>query len=64
LYHVLLRPLPFKHADQLVFIRKQNPPRGWTNNPISPAEILAWRDQSEAFEDLKMWLLFRAILAY
>src|SRR5215475_11022290 len=30
LYEVLLRPLPFQDADQLVFIRKQNPPRGWT----------------------------------
>src|SRR5215831_18778250 len=52
LYGVLLRPLPFKDADRLVFIRKQNPPRGWTNNPISSPEILQWRDQSGAFEDL------------
>jgi len=52
LYDILLRPLPFKHADQLVFIRKQNPARGWTDNPIEPAEILAWRDQSGAFEDM------------
>ena len=44
-YAVLIRPLPFKNADRLVFIRKQNPPRGWTNNPIEPLEILAWRDQ-------------------
>ena len=51
-YNVLLRPLPFKDADRLVFIRKQNPPRGWTNNPISPPEILEWRDQSGAFEDV------------
>jgi putative ABC transport system permease protein len=51
-YDVLLRPLPFKDANRLVFIRKQNPPRGWTNNPISPPEILAWRDQSAAFEDV------------
>jgi len=51
-YAVLLRPLPFKDAGRLVFIRKQNPPRGWTRNPISPPEILAWRDQSGAFEDM------------
>jgi len=49
-YAVLLRPLPFKDADRLVFIRKQNAARGWTRNPISPPEILAWRDQSGAFE--------------
>jgi len=51
-YAMLLRPLPFKDADRLVFIRKQNPPRGWTNNPISPPEILGWRDQSGVFEDV------------
>src|SRR5215470_18179904 len=51
-YAVLLRPLPFKDADHLVFIRKQNPARGWTRNPISPPEILQWRDQSGAFEDV------------
>jgi len=51
-YAVLLRPLPFKDADRLVFIRKQNAARGWTRNPISPPEILAWRDQSGAFEGI------------
>jgi putative ABC transport system permease protein len=51
-YNVLLRPLPFKDAERLVFIRKQNPSRGWINNPISPAEILQWREQSGAFEDM------------
>jgi len=51
-YAVLLRPLPFKDAGRLVFVRKQNPPRGWRRNPVSPPEILAWRDQSGAFEDM------------
>lgn len=51
-YALLLKPLPFKDSDRLVFIVKKNPPRGWTRNPISPAEILAWSNQSGAFEDL------------
>src|SRR5437667_3608916 len=51
-YAVLLKPLPFKDSDRLVFIEKKNPPRGWTRNPISPAEILAWADQSGAFDDI------------
>jgi len=50
-YAVLIKPLPFKNADRLVFILKKTPPRGWSRNPISPAEILAWRNQTEAFED-------------
>jgi putative ABC transport system permease protein len=51
-YAVLLKPLPFKGSDRLIFIEKKNPPRGWNRNPISPAEILAWRNQSGAFEDI------------
>ncbi len=51
-YAVLLKPLPFRDAGRLVFIQKKNPPRGWTRNNISPAEILAWRGQSGAFEDV------------
>src|SRR5438874_1148816 len=51
-YAVLLKPLPFKDSDRLVFIEKKNPPRGWTRNPISPPEILAWRKESGVFEDL------------
>ena len=50
-YAVLIKPLPFKDASRLVFILKKNVPRGWSRNPISPTEILAWRDQTEVFED-------------
>jgi hypothetical protein len=51
-YAVLLKPIPFKDSDRLVFIEKQNQPRGWTRNPISPAEIVAWRSESGAFDDV------------
>jgi putative ABC transport system permease protein len=51
-YAVLLKPLPFKDPGRLVFVEKKNPPRGWVRNPVSPVEILAWRSESGAFEDL------------
>jgi len=51
-YASLVKPLPFRDADRLVAIWKKNPPRGWVRNPISPAEFLAWRDQTQAFEDM------------
>lgn len=51
-YAVLLKPLPFRDSDHLVFIQKKNPPRGWIRNNVSPAEILAWRNDSGAFEDV------------
>jgi len=61
-YAVLLKPLPFKDSDRLVFIEKKNPPRGWDRNPISPAEILAWRNQSGAFEDLAAYTQRHCVL--
>jgi putative ABC transport system permease protein len=51
-YAVLLKPLPFKNSESLTFVLKKNPPRGWTRNPISPAEILAWRQENGVFADL------------
>ncbi|HLK05758.1 MAG TPA: ABC transporter permease [Candidatus Acidoferrum sp.] len=51
-YSVLLRPIPFRDPGKLVFLMKQNPPRGWDHNNVSAAEILAWRSQSGAFQDL------------
>jgi putative ABC transport system permease protein len=51
-YAVLLKPLPFRDPDRIVFIRKKNPPRGWVRNPVSPAEIIAWRNESTVFEDI------------
>jgi len=52
---VLLKPLPFKGSDRLVFILKKNRQHGWTRNPISPAEILAWQNRSGAFEDIAVY---------
>ena len=51
-YAVLLKPLPFRDADRLVAMWKKNPPRGWARNPVSPAEILAWRDETGVFDDM------------
>jgi putative ABC transport system permease protein len=51
-YLVMLKPLPFRDADRLVFVRQQNLSRGFKNNNISPPEILAWRSDSSAFEDI------------
>ena len=59
---VLLKPLPFKDPGRLVFIEKKNPPRGWVRNPISPAEILGWRSESGAFEDLAAYTQTSCVL--
>ena len=61
-YAVLLKPLPFKDSHRLVFIEKKNPSRGWDRNPVSPAEILAWRNQSGAFEDVAAYTQRHCVL--
>lgn len=51
-YLVMLKPLPFHDPDRLVFVMDQNRARGFDRNNISPPEILTWRSDSGAFEDL------------
>src|SRR6266478_8852254 len=62
-YAVLLKPLPFKDSDRLVLIEKKNPSRRWERNPISPAEILAWRNQSGAFDDMAAYTQRHCVLS-
>jgi putative ABC transport system permease protein len=46
---VLLRPLPYKDADQLVMVWEQNPHRGWFQNIVSGENFLDWQKQNRAF---------------
>jgi putative ABC transport system permease protein len=47
---VLLRPLPYPHADRLVNVTEKPP--GGTRNPISALNFLDWQTQSTAFDAL------------
>ena len=62
-YAVLLKPLPFTRADRLVTVWQHNPSRGWERNTVSPAEIVAWRDQSRVFDELGAYSGSRCVLA-
>jgi len=46
---VLLRPLPYKDADQLVMVWEQNPHRGWFQNIVSGENLLDWQKQNRVF---------------
>jgi len=48
----LFRPLPFGDADRLVRIYETNPEFGWTDENAAPANVLDWREQVDAFEDV------------
>jgi putative ABC transport system permease protein len=49
---VLLRPLPYRHADRLVIVWEQNLSRGWTTNIVSTANFDDWRRQNTVFSDM------------
>ena len=46
---VLLRPLRYSNADQLVMLWEQNPHRGWFENIISGDKFLDWQKQNKVF---------------
>jgi len=46
---VLLRPLPYPNAGQLVMLWEQNPHRGWFENIISGENFLDWQKQNQVF---------------
>lgn len=49
---VLLEPLPFPEPDDLMIVWERNYPRERLTNVVSPANFVAWRDQSQGFEGL------------
>jgi putative ABC transport system permease protein len=49
---VLLRPLPFREPERLVFVWEQNVIRDRARNVVNPGNYLEWRDRSTVFEDI------------
>jgi len=52
---VLLRPLPFKDPDGLVFIRERRPSSGAVNLPVGGREFFAWAEQNNVFERMAVY---------
>ncbi len=49
---VLLRLLPYPHADQLVMLSEDNPERGWVHADVAPANYLDWKERVRSFADV------------
>ena len=49
---VLLRPLPYPQADQLVRVYESNPGKGWPKFSVAPPNFLDWRAQSHTIEKM------------
>jgi putative ABC transport system permease protein len=52
---VILRPLPFPHAGQLVMLWESNPEYHWYQQDAAPANVLDWKEQVAAFSDVAMY---------
>jgi putative ABC transport system permease protein len=52
---VLLRPLPYKNPDRLVWIWENNLSKNLPINPASPGNFNDWRHQSRLFDSLSAW---------
>ena len=49
---VLFRPLPFPAPERLVKVWEENPEKGWYKQVAAPANVLDWREQVAAFQDV------------
>ena len=56
--HVLLRPLPYADAGQLVMIWSNNTHEGRDRNPVSPADVIDFTRDTQSFVDLQPMLSF------
>ena len=60
---VVLRPLPFPDAEQLVWFDGVNPARGITESALSVPDYLDWRSQADAFQSMTAFVQGSAILS-
>ena len=60
---VLLRPLPYKNSDQLIWLRETNPSADIKEETLSPPNYRDWKAQSESFDDMGAFASTRLTLA-
>ena len=52
---VVLAPLPFHDPSRLVMLWEENPEKHWYQEVCAPANVLDWKDQVRAFQDVTMF---------
>src|SRR5208282_2449051 len=52
---VLLKPLPYPHPDELVFVSHTAPGIGVKDLSASPSTYFIYREQSRTFEDVGLY---------
>src|SRR5882672_1169316 len=59
---ILLKPLPYPHADELVTLDHSAPGVNFANVGIAPFLYFPYRAESRSFQDVGMWRQDRATL--
>jgi putative ABC transport system permease protein len=59
---VLVRPLPFREPERLVFVWETVPRRGIERNVAGPANLLRWRERARSFSGLAGYIRFETNL--
>lgn len=49
---LLLRPLPYRHAERVVVVWENNRVRNRPHNVVNPANFLDWQDQAKSFDQM------------
>src|SRR5215472_12893457 len=52
---VLLRPLPFREPDRLIYMLESQPAAGYPVNVLNPQDYLDWKAQNHSLEDAALW---------
>lgn len=60
--NLLLRPLPYPEAQQLVMLYETNPHRNFKHNVISPGNYFDWKTQSSSFSAIAGFVDYHVIL--
>src|SRR5262245_37518431 len=59
---IVFKPLPFDDLDRIVAVWEKAPGPGYERNQASVANYLDWREQSNSFENLAIYMLWSANL--
>jgi len=59
---LLVKPLPYLDAEQLVVVWEHNLPRNRPRNVVSPANYLEWKDRNQSFERMAAFTQNRVTL--
>jgi len=61
-YALLVKPLPYADAEQLVVVWEHNLPRSRPRNVVSPANYLEWKARNQSFERMAAFTQNRVTL--